>query len=88
MRKLLDHGLVTADDYGRMAADWNKDYLRSKKSRKGGNYYLTRLAYVGEGFARLVFESHHQGRLSKSEMATHLNMKARNIDKLGGYLGW
>ncbi len=89
LRRLHDKGLVSDDDYRTTAEAWNKDYLRSSEGkRKGGNYYLTQLAYVGEGFARLVFERHSQGRLTRAEMATHLNMKVRNIDKLGNYLGW
>jgi Zn-dependent peptidase ImmA (M78 family) len=89
LRRLHDHGLVSDDDYRKTAEAWNKDYLRSSKGGKQhGNYYLTHLAYVGEGFARLVFESHQQGLLSRADMATHLNMKVRNIDKLGKYLGW
>jgi Zn-dependent peptidase ImmA (M78 family) len=87
LRRLREHGLVSDEYYRGTADEWNKDYLRGG-GRRGGNYYLTHLAYIGEGFARLVFERRNQGRLSRAEMATHLNMKVRNIDKLGHYLGW
>lgn len=88
LRKFLDHGLVTDEYYRKKSTEWTKDYLRSHSKSTGGNYYLTRLSYVGEGFARLAFENFYQGRLTKSQLATHLNIKARNIDKLERYVGW
>jgi len=87
LRRLLDHGLISATDYTTLSTEWNNEYLRTG-NRSGGNYYLTQLAYLGEGFTRLVFENYQAGRVTKSEAAAHLNVKARNLDKLGKYLGW
>jgi Zn-dependent peptidase ImmA (M78 family)/transcriptional regulator with XRE-family HTH domain len=89
LRKLLDQNLVSSDEYETMSTQWNKDYLRSRnEKRKGGNSYLTRLSYLGEGFTHLAFENYHEGRLTKMQVATHLNMNSRHIDKLEGYLRW
>ncbi len=88
LRRLLDHKLVTADEYEVMSKQWNKDYLRGPRVRPGGDSYRTQLAYLGEGFTHLAFENYHEGRLTKAQIATHLNMNSRYIDKLEGYLRW
>jgi Zn-dependent peptidase ImmA (M78 family)/transcriptional regulator with XRE-family HTH domain len=86
LRKFLNYDLVTPAYYEQKVAQWNKDYLRDVDKTSGGNYYLTRLAYLGEGFARIAFRNYHAGEVSKSELATHLNMNARNIDRMEDYL--
>jgi len=88
LRRLLDHGAVTKEYYERKATDWNKDYLRRDKSTGGGNFYLTRLAYLGEGFARVAFENYHRGRVTRTELANHLNVNSRNLPKLERYMRW
>jgi len=87
LRRFLDYGIINAKYYEHKVAEWNKDYLRSSDKAPGGNYYLTRLAYLGEGFARIAFRNYYAGQVTKSELATHLNINARNVDRLEGYLG-
>ena len=86
LRKLLEHGLVSEDYYSEKANEWNRDYLRSYRKEKGGNWYLTQLSYLGQGYTRLAFEGYYRGRLSKEELARHLNINAKNIDKLESYI--
>ncbi|MGO9137216.1 MAG: ImmA/IrrE family metallo-endopeptidase [Syntrophales bacterium] len=86
LRKLLDHKLVTRKYYEEKAAEWNKEYLTRSKSTKGGNFYLTRLSYLGEGFTKMAFENHNRGRINRIELANHLNMNARYLPKLEGYM--
>ena len=88
LRRLLDYDLVTKDYYQNKTTEWNKDYLRTKPKKPGGNYYLTRLSYLGQGFTTLVFQNHHQGILNKAQLAHYLNIKARNVDKLESHLNW
>jgi Zn-dependent peptidase ImmA (M78 family)/transcriptional regulator with XRE-family HTH domain len=88
LRRLLENGAVTNEYYEKMAAQWNKEYLRREKSTAGGNYYLTRLAYLGEGFTRVAFENYYRGRLSRTQLATHLNMNSRHLPKLESYMRW
>jgi Zn-dependent peptidase ImmA (M78 family) len=88
LRRLLENKLVTSETYDALSKQWNRDYLRSRTKKPGGNYYRTRLAYLGEGFTHLAFERFYEGRLNKVQVATHLNINARNIDKLEQYLRW
>ena len=85
LRRLIDHNLVTSEIYEALSAKWNKDYLRHDRG-KGGNYYLTKLAYLGEGFTRVVFENYSVGRITPIELANHLNIKARSLKKIGTYI--
>ncbi len=88
LRRFLDHGLLTSEDYQTKVFEWNRDYLRSHKKTAGGNYYLTKLSYLGEGFTRLAFNNYYSGRLTKIQLANHLNIKARNVDKIESYIRW
>lgn len=87
LRRLLDFDLITSDTYSELAAAWNNEYLRNKDDASGGNYYLTKLSYLGEGFTRAAFTALDRGRLDTTSLAMHLNVKARNLGKLHAYLG-
>jgi len=88
LRRLLDFGAIDDAYYILKAWDWNSDYLRqNRRTKSSGNYFLTRLSYLGDGFARLAFENHRQGKISKAELAEHLNIKARNLEKFESYIG-
>ena len=87
LRRMLDYNRVTNEYYNIKSQEWNSDYLRNKKNVKGGgDYYLTRLSYIGEGFAALAFHNYYSQRISKVDLASHLNIKAKNIDKIESYL--
>lgn len=88
LRRLLDHAVVSKEYYEAKAAEWNKDYIRREKSVSGGNFYLTKLAYLGEVYTKTAFENYYRGRLTRTELANHLNMNARNLPKLEGYMRW
>lgn len=87
LRRLLDHNVVTKEYYETKANQWNRDYFgRGKKGRGGGDFYLTRLAYLGEGYTKIAFENYHRGRLTETELGYHLNINSKNLAKFQGYL--
>jgi Zn-dependent peptidase ImmA (M78 family)/transcriptional regulator with XRE-family HTH domain len=88
LRRLLDYGAIDQAYYASKAKEWNGDYLRQSRETKGGNWYRTRLSYLGDGFSHLAFENYRQGRLSKAELAEHLNVRARNLEGFESYIGW
>ena len=81
LRRLLDVNVISQNYYKTKAAEWNREYLRQSGERAGGNYYLTRLAYLGEGYARLAYANYASGRIAIEELASHLRVKAIHIDK-------
>ncbi len=88
LRRLLDKGLVSEDIYKKKTSEWNKDYLRARGKKPGGNHYLTKLSYLGEGFTRLAFENFYAKRINTRQLAEYLNIKARHIEKLSSYMRW
>jgi Predicted Zn peptidase len=86
LRRLFDCGVINEDYYATKAGEFTKEYLRSKGRSGGGNYYLTKLAYLGEGFTKVAFENYRDGRLSEVQLANHLNVNARSIGKIERYL--
>lgn len=86
LRRLLDRGIITDNFYQKEAKTLNQEYLRNHKEAKGGNYYLTRLSYLGEGYATVACEQYHAGRFDKADLANHLNVNTKNLDKLVSYM--
>ncbi|HUU87942.1 MAG TPA: XRE family transcriptional regulator [Candidatus Glassbacteria bacterium] len=86
LRRLLDINILSADDYQNYVKKWTNDYLRFKKEKSGGSYYLNKLAYLGEGFTNIAFNNYKTGNISNIELAQHLNMNSKNIAKLETYL--
>lgn len=86
LRKFLDIGMVSRDYYIDKAYEWNRDYLRSLPKHPGGDWYLTTLSYLGEGYSHLAFDYYYRGHISKEALADHLNINAKNVDKLEAYL--
>ena len=86
LRRMLDFNLIDRDYYVAQSAQWNKDYLRSNKEASGGNWYLTKMSYLGESFVQTAFHNHRQGRFDASTLAMHLNVKAKNLKKFESYV--
>lgn len=87
LRRLLENGVVSQEYYLSKAREWNNDYLRIPPKKPGGDWFLTQLAYLGEGYTNLAFESYYSGRLSKEQLGQHLNINAKNVDKMESYIG-
>lgn len=86
LRTLVNFGLIDNEYYTDQSEKWNKEYLRSKEGPPGGNWYLTKIAYLGEGFSQTVLNNYHQGKFDSTILANHLNIKAKNIKKFEAYL--
>jgi|WetSurMetagenome_2_1015567.scaffolds.fasta_scaffold74461_2 Zn-dependent peptidase ImmA (M78 family) len=86
LRKFLEYQIITEEYYSSKTAEWNNDFLRSAQKKPGGNWYLTQLSYLGEGFTRLAFENYRVGRLSLEQLAQHLNINSKNIEKFESYM--
>lgn len=86
LRRLLDLNQIEESYYVSQSEEWNNDYLRSKKGVSGGNWYLTKIAYLGEGFVQTAFNNYRQGKIDIATLASHLNVKAKNLKKFESYL--
>ncbi len=88
LRKLLDHKAISNRQYLEKTSEWNKDYLRFIKGKGGGNYYLTRIAYLGETYTKLAFTQFQKRVFSRSQLADHLNVKVKSLSTLESTVRW
>lgn len=86
LRRLFDYDLLDSSTYRRYAREFLNDYIRYKSESSGGDYYLTKLSYLGEGFTKKAYQSYKSGIISDIELGQHLNMKAKNIANLQNYI--
>lgn len=86
LRRLLDFKVIDKDHYVAQSEAWNNEYLRSKKEASGGNWYLTKMSYLGEGFVQTAFHNYRNGKFDKVTLANHLNVKAKNLKKFETYV--
>ncbi len=86
LRKARDRGLVTPDEYLYFTNTWANEPARDGGGETGGNYYATQSVYFSKRFLELTFAQFRAGRITLSEVAEHLRMRAKNVEKFEGYL--
>ena len=77
LRKLLDRELVDQAFYGDKVRDWAQS--AKKSSGKGGNFYNTKGAYLGERYLEAAFSRYYQNRISVEQLADYLGVKVKNV---------
>lgn len=77
---------ITHKDYDRLKETFYGDALRNipKKGKdgSGGNYYLTKLSYLGQRYAGDVFREYFSGRIDNVRASEMLNSKIDHLPKL------
>ncbi len=59
---------------------------RCKVSQPGGDYYNTKIAYLGDEYITLAFQRYHQSQISAEQLADYLDTKPKNIARLEEYM--
>ena len=80
-RNFLERKLIGQDEYASAAALW-AGQARNGKRGGGGNYYRTKIAYLGEEYIALAFERFEEERIDEEELADYLAIKPKHIDQL------
>ncbi|MGE3541691.1 MAG: ImmA/IrrE family metallo-endopeptidase [Candidatus Tectimicrobiota bacterium] len=81
-RKFLDRGLISQAEYARASAVWSEQH---KTGEGGGNYYYTKLAYLGPDYVQLALSQYYQNRISDMQLAEYLDIKPKNISAFEEY---
>lgn len=81
LRRFLDKGLVDQREYEEKASQWRKEY-ESRGRAGGGMYYATMATYLGRRFLGLAFACYYSGHCSLQDLASHLNVRTRNVGRL------
>ncbi|MCL4279661.1 MAG: XRE family transcriptional regulator [Ignavibacteriaceae bacterium] len=82
LRRLLDNGIIGQRYYEIKANEWKAEYMGRVTPPKGGNYYLKRLSYLGQGFTNIVNENLKRGKINDVEAAEHLHVRAKYLKPL------
>ncbi len=80
-RRFQDRGLVTNQEFKDAKQEWDSQLARAKGG-VGGNYYLTKIAYLGEEYITLAFKRFYQDRIDEEELADYLAIKPKHLDQL------
>ena len=76
-REFLDRGLITNDEYVSAAQYWSSQ----RSATSGGNYYRTKLSYLGINYTGLAFRRYNEHKISVTELSDYLDIKERNLAK-------
>lgn len=80
-RRFRDRGLVTDSQYKAAKNEWDSRLAKSR-APSGGNYFHTKIAYLGEEYITLAFKRFYQDRIDEEELADYLAIKPKHIDQL------
>lgn len=82
-RNFLDRGWIEQTEYESAAAEWIAQVRKGQKP--GGNYYRTKIRYLGEEYISLVLRRYYQGQFEEEDLANYLDTKLGNVDRLEEY---
>ena len=87
MYKLYSLRLITSDDYNALKEVFYGDAIRAKQIKSGekssgGNYYFTKLAYLGNQYTGAVFNQYFSGKIDSYRAGEMLNSKVDHLPKL------
>jgi Zn-dependent peptidase ImmA (M78 family) len=80
-RKFLDRHWIKQEHYEAAAEKWRKQM----KGGSGGDYYRTKIAYLGREYIELALREYHQNRISENQLADYLDVKPKNVGTLEEY---
>lgn len=81
-RKFLERGLIDNAAYTRAAQLWAEQRVGGGT---GGNWYYTKIAYLGHDYINLAFSQYYKNRINESQLAGYLDTKPRNLNALEEY---
>ena len=81
-RRFLDRDLISQRAYNEAAARWAE---QRQSGGAGGNYYWTKLAYLGRDYVALALSQYRQNRIDERKLADYLDMKPKNLAGIEDY---
>ena len=83
LRKFLDRGRLSGDQYRQRVQSWSSGFSASPSS--GGNYYATQAAYLGQKYLRAAYQALDDGRIDDFQLAEFLGVKGASLERLERY---
>jgi Zn-dependent peptidase ImmA (M78 family) len=91
MRKLLEHEMISSQQYEQKRDEYNVEALRARQQHKdesGGNYYNTKISYLGTGYLHQVYDKYTNNKISIFQLANYTRSKIEHLPKLEATWGW
>lgn len=86
LRRYLDLHIIDKKAYEDFTSRWKDEFEKKKGSTSsGGDYYLTRMAYLGKTYINLAFSKYFQDKISIGGLADYLGIKVKNIPTFEDY---
>jgi len=78
-RHFLDREWISAAEYQDAVREWTSQIERAGS---GGDYYWTKIAYLGDSYIDLALKQYAQNRFDDERLGEYLDMKPRNVESL------
>ena len=82
-RRFLDRGLIDQRTYNEASARWAAQTHAG--GGPGGDYYWTKLAYLGRDYVALALSQYRQNRIDDRQLADYLDTKPKNLAGIEDY---
>jgi Zn-dependent peptidase ImmA (M78 family)/transcriptional regulator with XRE-family HTH domain len=83
-RRFLDRGFIDQSTYNAAALRWA---AQRQVGGAGGDYYWTKLAYLGRDYVGLALSQYRQNRIDERQLADYLDTKPKNLAGIEDYFG-
>ena len=77
LRKFLDRNIIDQKYYSEKKQEWAESVKQKKGA--GGDYYRKMGVYLSQKYLELAFSHFYQKRISDSQLADYLGVKARSL---------
>jgi Zn-dependent peptidase ImmA (M78 family) len=74
-RRFLDQGKINQKTYREATARWSQQ----RGGGQGGDYYWTKLSYLGRDYVSLALEEYRRNRITENQLADYLDVKPKNL---------
>lgn len=79
-RQFLERRWITNEAYSDAVQRWSAQLQRG--SGEGGDYYWTKIAYLGDQYIALALKRHAQNQIDENRLSEYLDVKPRNVAAL------
>ncbi len=81
-RRFRERDLISAAEYESASRRWAE---QQRTGEGGGNYYYTKIAYLGSSYINLALSQYYQNRIDEAQLAEYLDIKPRNLSAFEEY---
>ncbi|NJD01220.1 MAG: ImmA/IrrE family metallo-endopeptidase [Ruminiclostridium sp.] len=83
LRKFADRMMIDQSTYKELSLKWIEESRRHRQDKKGGgDYYNTQIAYLGDKYIELAFNSYYKKLINDIQLTDYLNIRLDNLPSL------